>query len=189
LSDDLVIVNKTAMYQFMQSCGEEARPITEALLRRGSDVFNISTAGLTFNWIRCGTWANGLGSSGVLVRRPEVELRPEAQQEFYNQTWYDDQQWLFDKYLEENLAANLSVSVEDWNLTALAARVKAFQDSVENATGGTKCFLNGPGSGEFCPSPFFVFRFLCFTFLSHSCIHSDYPSLVLVHSHDNDWVR
>jgi hypothetical protein len=193
LSDDLVIVNKTAMYQFMQSCGEEARPITEALLRRGSDVFNISAAGLTFNWIRCGTWANGLGSPGVLVRRPEVELRPEAQQEFYNQTWYDDQQQLFDKYLEEYLGANLTV-YDDYlgaNLTVLAARLQAFQDSIGNATGGSKCYVNGPGSGEFC----LVAVSLCYVFLvsrfSHtqSCILSDYPSLVLVHSHDNDWVR
>jgi hypothetical protein len=152
LSDDLIVVNKTAMYEFMQGCGDVARPITEALLRRADDVSDIRTTSLTFNWIRCGPWANGLGASGVLVPRPVVELRPEAQQQFYNQTWFDDQQNLFDRYLEEYLEANLTVydGYLGTNLTVLAARYQAFQDSIGNATGGSKCFLNVPGSGEFC---------------------------------------
>jgi hypothetical protein len=152
LSDDLIVVNKTAMYEFMQGCGDVAGPITEALLRRADDVSDIRTTSLTFNWIRCGPWANGLGSSGLLAPRPVDELRPEAQQKIYNQTWYDDQQQLFDKYLEEYMEANLTV-YEDYlgaNLTILAARLQAFQDSIGNATGGSKCFLNAPGSGEFC---------------------------------------
>jgi hypothetical protein len=152
LSDDLIVVNKTAMYEFMEVCGDEARPITEALLRRADDVIEISTTTLSFNWVRCGPWANGLGSSGVLLPRPVVELRPEAQQQFYNQTWYDDQQELFDKFLKEYLEANFTVNGEylGANLTGLAARLQAFQNSVGNATGGSKCYLNVPASGEFC---------------------------------------
>jgi hypothetical protein len=174
LSDDLIILNKTAMYEFMQGCGDVARPVTEALLRRAGDVSEISTTALTFNWIRCGPWANGLGSSGVLDPRPNVELRPEAQQGIYNQTWYDDQQQLFDNYLEEYLGTNATV-YEGYlgaNVTILAARLQAFQDSVGNATGGSKCYLNVPGSGEFSlvavslHSVFIVSRF------SHSLVHA-----------------
>lgn len=189
LSDDFIIVNKTAMYEFMQDCGDVARPITEALYQQAGNVSDISSTALTFNWIRCGPWANGLGSSGVLDRRPAVELRPDAQQGFYNQTWYDDQQELFDKYLEEYLEANMTVYGEylGSNLTVLAARLQAFQDSVGNATGGSKCYSNVPGSGElfWVAVSSFVSRF------SHTrlCTLSDCPSLVLVHSHDNGWVR
>jgi hypothetical protein len=193
LSDDLVVVNKTAMYEFMRDCGEEAWPITEALLQRADDVIDISITALTFNWIRCGPWANGLGSTGVLAPLPDADLKPEAQQEFFNQTWYDDQQQLFEKYLEEYLEANETTNGEylGANLTLLAARFQAFQDSAGNATGGSKCFLNVPGSGEFCfvaissYSVFLVSRF------SHtgSCALSNCTSLVLVHSHDNNWVR
>jgi hypothetical protein len=174
LSDDLIVVNKTAMYEFMEVCGEEAGPITEALLRRASDVLEISTTELTFNWIRCGPWANGLGSTGVLARLPVVELRPEAQQEFYNQTWYDDQQQLFEKYLEEYVEANETINGEYFgaNLTLLAARFQVFQDSIGNATGGSKCFLNVPASGEFC--------FVAVLYLPISMIHL---SLTLARAH------
>jgi hypothetical protein len=193
LSDDLIVVNKTAMYEFMQGCGDVARPITEALLRRADDVSDISTTALTFNWIRCGPWANGLGGPGVLYPRPIVELRPEAQQEFYNQTWYDDQQQLFAKYLEEYMKANFTAYDEDLgaNLTVLAARYQAFQDSIGNATGGSKCYLNVPASGEFCLVAVSLYSVFLLSPFSHtrSCILSDCPSLVLVHSHDNNWVR
>jgi hypothetical protein len=194
LSDDLIILNKTAMYEYMESCGDEAGPITEALLRRAGDLSDISSTALTFNWIRCGPWANGIGSSGVLVPRPINELSPEAQQAFYNQTWYDDQQQLFDKFSQENMEANITAVYEEnlgTNLTVLAARYQAFQDSIENATGGSKCYLNGPGSGKFCLVAVSLYSAFLVSPFSHtrSCMLSDCPSLVLVHSHDNNWVR
>jgi hypothetical protein len=195
LSDDLIVLNKTTMHEFMQRCGDEARPITESFLQRGGSIRDISAAELTFNWIRCGPWADGLGSSGVRDPHDVVDLRPEAQAKFYRQTWNDDQQRLFDEYLEEyTTASNSTVYLEDFmetNLTVIAARFQAIKYSIGNATGGTKCYLNGPGSGKFC----LVAISLCSVFLlshfSDTCAYvlSDYPSLVLVHNHDNGWVR
>jgi hypothetical protein len=174
LSDDLIVLNKTAMYEFMQLCGDEARPITERLLQRGGDIIDISAAELTFNWIRCGPWANGLDSSGVLDPHDVVDLRPEAQEEFYRETWNDDQQRLFDEYRKEyttasNSTAHLEESVGT-NLTVIAARFLAFQNSIGNATGGTKCYLNGPGSGK-----------LCLVAVSLSSLSFFHISLTLVH--------
>jgi hypothetical protein len=174
LSNDLIVLNKTAMHEYMQRCGDEARPITENLVQRGGNVIDISAVRLTFNWIRCGPWANGLSSSGVLDPHDVVALRPEAQAEFYRQTWDDDQQRLFDKYLDENVASNSTVYLEEFvetNLTVIGARFQAFEESIGRATGGTKCYLNGPGSGKFC----LVTVFLCpFSFF--------HISLKLVHT-------
>jgi hypothetical protein len=167
LSDGLIVMNQTAMYEFMQLCGDEAKPITERLLQRGGDIIDIRAAGLTFNWIRCGPWANGLDSSGIFNPHDVVDLRPEAQEELYRQTWNDDQQRLFDEYLEENTkASNSTAYLEEFVETNLiVARYKAFKDSIGNATGGTTCNLNGPASGKLASSLSLCVPFPSFTFL------------------------
>jgi hypothetical protein len=140
LSDELVVVNKTALYEFLQSCGAVASPLVEALLLRGVGLINSVQPNLTFNWIRCGYWADGLDSNAKFQRHDIADLRPEAQQEFYEQVWTEDQQQLYDQYLEENLEANLTLP---------DARNRAFRGSIKNATGDTKCEVNAPASGEF----------------------------------------
>jgi hypothetical protein len=135
---EMVTWNTTDLREFMTACGRivfDAVSSLEVRLYQSLDVDN-SVDDLTFNWIRC------LNDSEVeddfmFPSKDQVKAsRPEAQADFYSQTWRERQVSLREKYLEEFGDSK-------------AAALQAFANSVDDATTGDKCDVNSVSGAWF----------------------------------------
>ena len=127
LSDDTVILNTTEFDEFMDNCGRTAQPFVRRLLDRAILADEIASGqSLSFNWIRC-------TNATPPVDKNIVQIRHEAQEEFYSNAWTDQQEELFEQYL-----------LESPNTTR--GRLDAYLKSLADASGGDDCFQNRAGS-------------------------------------------
>jgi hypothetical protein len=144
LTGVLVLINTTELYEWMDHCGDAASPIVVKLLEGILDTSSDAFGELTFNWIRCHPNASGLGNDPFETFPTEYvdTLRPEAQKEYYTSVWNNDQETLYDEYLEKNLDgldAGIAISV---------AMVDASIRSIKDASGSGACEYNADASGE-----------------------------------------
>ena len=126
-SDDLLDVNSTALAEFMILCGIASRAIKNRLDERAQHASSSITGGLTFNWIRC------LPEENIVKALNFSGMQQKAQAQYFTNVWNEDQQTLYNESYQEHLALNY---------TPVEARIKAFELSVAEATGGTGCKEN-----------------------------------------------
>jgi hypothetical protein len=133
-------VNETAVADYLDECGEFARPIMERLEQDNNTIFSIIGDALTFNWIRCIPGAKGLRTvAGMASLNMIPQMRYDAQKKHYIDVWRKDQKELYDRLYEEEIAANMS---------SVNASMAALQESVRQASGVRGCELNAPASGK-----------------------------------------
>jgi hypothetical protein len=133
-------VNETVVGDYLEECGEFARPIMERLEQDNNTVLTLIGTALTFNWIRCIPGAKGLRTvAGMASLNMIPYMRYDAQKQHFVDVWRKDQKVLYDRFYEENIAANMS---------AVNASVNALQESVNKASGVRGCELNAPASGK-----------------------------------------
>ena len=153
LLNETILLNKTDLYEFMQDCGDKARNITDEILDRSRGLSDLFATDLTFNWMRCVPWAEGLsGDSDIfLSSNAYPSLRPDAQVGLFYETWLEDQQRLYQAYLNATSwdILNGTIPVDANNHTRLIAQVEAYQESIRDATGGSACQLNTAASTWF----------------------------------------
>jgi hypothetical protein len=153
LLNETILLNKTDLYEFMQDCGDKARNITDEILDRSRGLSDLFAIDLTFNWMRCVPWAEGLsGDSDIfLSSNAYPSLRPDAQVGLFYETWLEDQQRLYQAYLNATSwdILNGTIPVDANNHTRLIAQVEAYQESIRDATGGSACQLNTAASTWF----------------------------------------
>jgi len=140
----VMVVNTTEMAQHMKQCGTDFRRVVDTLYSKYEEQNSANSAGsLTFNWNRC---LNHSEYPGGLVGEDErTASLPENQVAFYSKMWNDDQQQLYETYL----SAYESNSTSDGNGIDLADRIRAYQRSLEEATGRGLCIANSPASAWF----------------------------------------
>ncbi|GKY98452.1 hypothetical protein MPSEU_000802600 [Mayamaea pseudoterrestris] len=145
-SGSMVTINTTDLYEFMKECGQAATPAVEQLFRKLKNS-TANSASMTFNWIRCFPGARGIESLSVpwLTRSNLSEIQPQAQRDLFTQTWWADQQQLYQQHLNASIASG--DGSDPVNLTK--AKLHAYQQSIDQATGGTACELNAAASGWF----------------------------------------
>jgi hypothetical protein len=139
------------LLEYIQECSE--RYVEPMLEERRERLLNSTTDGvfassLSFNWIRCWNESDEeLGTSVIVPLPSQAQIdasRPLAQASFYTASWKEQQQELFEKYLEK-----------DGNT------MEAFEKSIAEATGG-ECIIRG-----FLFSPIAVGLLLLDSFTSH----------------------
>jgi hypothetical protein len=135
---DVYIINVTELYEFMDDCGEAAEPLVNRLFE-GVATAAEAVGDLMFNWINCVPGATGLDNLLGLGSIPSnAELRPEAQAQYFKETWQADQQALYEQYVKEELEANSTLPY-----------VRALNRSIDDATGEEGCAVNPFGSAWF----------------------------------------
>jgi hypothetical protein len=123
----------------LEVCGQHAESVFTQLFNETSTyVLLTASEQLTFNWIRC--WnVSSLGFFPVWSPTKGQLTAAQNQAEFYNMIWRADQERLYEEYKEE---ANDSAG-------GRISRLKAFQLSVQDATGRHDCTENISGSAWF----------------------------------------
>jgi hypothetical protein len=121
------------LYDFLLRCGEQARTINTRLIVSLLQNMTSVSQQPTFNWIRCVNESTGLQGTDAFLRAPVDQYRFDAQEQLYQETWLNNQNELF----RQNLA-NDQMSI-----------IEAYVQSLKDATGGSKCGLNGPAATWF----------------------------------------
>jgi hypothetical protein len=129
--DESEIVTRNAdLREFMTACGRVALDALYSIEAwyESLDVDN-SVYDLSFNWIRC--IDDSIAEDFIIFpsKAQKEASRPEAQADFYSQTWRRRQLNLDEKHVEE-----FSESTE----STFTAILQAFKNSVDNATAGDK---------------------------------------------------
>lgn len=85
-NNQTVSISNEELFNYMKSCGESARNISQTFLERVTDAINNASADLTFNWIRCYEGAHDL-SYHESFQPSNSQYLPEEQEKFYTATW------------------------------------------------------------------------------------------------------
>jgi hypothetical protein len=151
LDNEIVLINTTELYEWMDHCGDAVAPITRELFKEARVAAYAASGDLTFNWIRCDAGDVIISpqplnyseidadDGGVDNIRPDAHnTRPEAQERYYTTVWNKDQKKLYEEYLEDNMKQ------ESW----VNSRADAFSRSLKDASGADGCTHNVPASGK-----------------------------------------
>ena len=138
--ETLAVVNVTELFDFMKECGIAAAPYQQRLIDIATQALLDVGGGLSFNWIRCTSRESGLKKG---FPRPSAtpdipSMRFEAQAELYSTKWEKNRDELFEEYQGRPPQGNRSENV---------ARLAAYFEAVDDATGEDACGYNLPATG------------------------------------------
>lgn len=137
---DLIIINVTKLEEHMEVCGTAADPIVDRLLALLLQGYQNIPGGLTFNWIRC--------VDGPIDEANMVNLRYDAQANYFQSVWEANQQQLYHAYLEQE-TSTIERTQGLGPVANATAQFRAFNRSIHEASGGAGCDYNTPSSGKF----------------------------------------
>lgn len=143
--ESIVSVNTTEAFNFLDTCGEAGREAVQDLFPFAAEnfvndyhMFN----DLKFEWIRCTPVSQSEDYLGLDLRFfYSDDLEVEAQTELYKNAWIQDQQSLYEQYMED--------LDEEANVTNFQDTKEALERSINDATGIGVCALNVAATGEF----------------------------------------
>ena len=131
------LYNASEISDFIRDCSSSFASNFEATPDIRNDNVTIAFQDLSFNWIRC--WDANITAFHPWTFYPSEDLinasRPDAQEETFTEEWNSMQQFLYDLYLPPNATE--------------AEKDIAFFRSIEEATGGSTCMENLPGTAWF----------------------------------------
>jgi hypothetical protein len=163
------IQNLTSFSMYLNACGEVVHNLTSSLQNDFIGEYETSWAAsrsLSFNWIRCVnvSWTTPTGFNRVFQPTQKYidAAHPANQSKAFSDAWLESQKSLQDYYsneLEEGPGYQ-------------EARLKAFNQSNYEATGGSSCAVNVPSAGT--------------TLLNRHCLHLLEQCPILSHTFSYD---
>ena len=149
--ESIVSVNTTEAFNFFDTCGEAGSEAVQDLFPFAPDNFVSDyhmLNDLQFEWIRCTPVSQSEDHLGLDLRFfYSDDLEVEAQTELYKNAWTQDQQSLYEQYMED--------LDKEANVTNFQDTKEALERSINDATGIGVCALNVAAAGEFlsiqCP--------------------------------------
>ncbi|CAB9499763.1 Ion channel [Seminavis robusta] len=141
--DDVISLNITDFINYLGECGKVADNFTDTVQDTFFGDLDVSVAGstsLTFSWSRCVN--DSVPGSYNNVFHPSLSqiyaVHPNNQSATFQSVWNEEQQRLEDEYLQQYRADNTS-----------NAGLKAFNDSIFDASAKHTCAINIPATAWF----------------------------------------
>lgn len=139
----IVTWNSTDLREFMTYCGRVASDAFTSIEETSYQSLDVDTSvdGLSFNWIRCIDDSKVEGDSILFPSKARIEAsRPEAQADFYLQTWRGRELKWREIYFEEFGGSSQST---------FTTILQAFENALDDTTVGDKCGVNSMAGAWF----------------------------------------